>query len=202
MSACYIPDLPDAVEKPVCVHSTHSTMLLRWKYPFDDGVVVDNFEVRVVQLPDALMALAQESEEADRAEEAALTDTAAPSGGSVAAVRRRGSFDRIARETLSRSGHEGFSLDDLVPTVHSVGHRCEYIVSGSVAYTAFRLSVRAHTMVGWGPWGKWALATTKCKCACTPFQPFSPAMLLWPYDCSSCNCYVYIVRIVCCVAYR
>ena len=45
----------------MCVHSTHSTMLLRWKYPFDDGVVINNFEVRIVQLPDALMSLAQQS---------------------------------------------------------------------------------------------------------------------------------------------
>ncbi len=52
-------------------------------------------------------------------------------------------------------------IDALPAVVHRTGEKCEYVVRDSAAYTAFRVRVRAHTMVGWGEWGPWSLVTTK-----------------------------------------
>ncbi len=52
-------------------------------------------------------------------------------------------------------------IDALTPVLHRTGEKCEYVVKDSAAYTAFRVRVRAHTMVQWGPWGPWSLVTTK-----------------------------------------
>ena len=166
-------DVPDAVAKPYCAHATHTTMLLKWKYPFDDGIVIDNFEVKVVQLPDAFIPIAQAEEAADRkaAELAAMFGAEYASASSVdkpETLDVPASSPAGSAASASAAGEDGtalpssqLDLDALVPHIHTVGHRCEYLVTDSAPYTAFRICVRAHSMAGWGPWGKWSLATTK-----------------------------------------
>jgi hypothetical protein len=171
-------------------------MLLRWKYPFDDGVVIDTFEIGVVKLPDTFIPVALQEEERDRrvaealdnGNEPAVADTPAPTPGS-------GESAHTAGEESDGGGHGGgqggseaeaasiaafaaaaglildpdsasVDIDSLEPVVHRTGHRCSFNVTGSLPYTAFRVRVRAHSMVGWGPWGAWSLVTTKGACAC------------------------------------
>ena len=215
-------------------------MTLRWRYPFDDGVVIDRFQVAVVQLPDEFIPLAQYEEALDRrrAEREArreagepVTDSDSDSDSDSAAELgqggRRGSGNqrrpsrRSSTKSLppgrdsdsklvpadeaedgpetgvgsvkfgSRSGSGTGSdsdststsagssavdadgvrttkpkapdvdLDALEVVIHNAGHLCQYVVGDSQPYTPFRVRVRAHTMVGWGGWGKWALVTTK-----------------------------------------
>jgi hypothetical protein len=138
-------------------------MLLKWKYPFDDGVVIDRFEVGVVQLPDAFIPIAMAAEERDRRRaerDSMLTASDNNTNGSDGA-------EELSDETVSPlvvPTVNGADLESLVPVVHSAGHLCEYLVQDSAPYTAFRVRVRAHSMVGWGPWGQWSLVTTKREC--------------------------------------
>jgi hypothetical protein len=173
-------------------------MLLRWQYPFDDGVVVDVFEIGIVQLPDSFIPVAQREEERDRrqaqaalgleeepepegrpaagsgetegdeagdAAAAAAAATAAAAGNKAAEEASMAAF-AAAAGLLPDPDSANLDIDSLQPIIHRTGHRCEYNVTGSAAYTAFRARVRAHTMVGWGPWGPWSLVTTKGWCAC------------------------------------
>ena len=165
-------ELPDAVEKPYSAEATHTTMLLRWKYPFDDGVVIDTFEIAVVQLPDVFIPLAQREEERDRklAEQGLSADGDAKSAepnddaDTAAVTQSTGEEKGVPSEQDSADALAMLDIDALEPVIHTTGHRCEYRVTDSVAYTAFRVRVRAHSMVGWGGWGKWSLVTTRGAC--------------------------------------
>lgn len=157
--------VPDAVAKPYAAATTETTMLVKWDYPYDDGVVVDHFEIALVQLPDVFIPVAQRQEEADRRAAEAVEarrlalergedpDESVPETDADASTQTSGAAAAAALDFDE--------LDKLQPVLHTGSHRCEYLVVDSAPYTAFRVRVRAHSMVGWGPWGQWSLVTTK-----------------------------------------
>lgn len=134
----WVPEVPTKLR---FVTSTSTSVTIRWRQPFSDGIWVDKHELEVVQLPDAYLPHGN--------------STGAPLPPAVQAEHD------VEWEEQRRELEDGMSAVHRADPfyMHAVGapmfvmggHHPGHTLEGVGLFTAYRIRLRVHSLAGWSP---------------------------------------------------